>query len=155
MEIKKGDRIMTLYKALKAISNKGEFDGDFYINFPKSFPMESGDFGFSGATFAVLAEEAPEAFTLKVTNISITHDEHGWDTAEIDTAYGKGYVDNISDTLNGGDETLTVQEVLDLRGFNPMVDDVRDFTLREVDEIAGLADTDIYDVIHILGEMAI
>lgn len=142
---------MTLYKALKAISNRGDFDGDFTINFPKSFSIESGDFGFSGATFATIAMEAPEAFTLKVTNISITHDEHGWATVEIDTAYGKGYVDNISDTLNGGDETLTVSEVLDLRGFNPMVDDVRDFTLAECDEMARLADTTIYEVIEYLG----
>lgn len=138
---------MTLYKALTAIST--EFDGDFTINFPEGFPIESGDMGFSGATFAEIAMNAPEAFTLTVTNIAIRHDT--WDVVEIDTEYGKDYIGNLEDTLMGGDESMTVSEVLDIRGFNPMVDDVRDFTLRECDEIAKLADTTIYEVIETLG----
>lgn len=141
---------MTLYKALKALNTS--FEGDFSINFPEGFPIESGYIGFSGVTFAEIAMNAPEAFTLTVTNIAIRHDT--WDIAEIDTDYGKDYIGNLKDTLMGDDEP-TIQEVLDIRGFNPMVDDARDFTLRECDEIAKLADTTIYEVIETLGTMVI
>ena len=138
---------MTLYKALIALST--DFDGDFTINFPKGFPIESGDMGFSGATFAEIAMNAPEAFTLTVTNITIRHDT--WDVVEIDTEYGKDYIGNLEDTLMGGDKSMTIEEALDVHGFDPKVNGARDFTLRECDEIAKLADTTIYEVIETLG----
>lgn len=142
---------MTLYKALTALST--DFDGDFSINFPEGFPIESGDMGFSGATFAEIAMNAPEAFTLTVTNITIRHDT--WDVAEIDTEYGKDYISNLKDTLMGNNEPLTIKEVLDLRGFNPMVDDAKAFTIRECDEIAEITGTTTYEVIEELTIMVV
>lgn len=143
---------MTLYKALQALIAT-DYEGDFSINFPEGFPIESGEMGFSGATFADIAMLAPDAFTLEVTNISIV--QHRWEVAEIDTAYGKNYIGNLKDTLMGDDEPLTIEDAIAIRGINPMVDDVRDLSLRECDEIAKLADTDIYAVIEALGEMVI
>jgi len=146
LEIKKGDRIMTLYKALKMYGADAD---EITIIFPASFRMESADYGFSGCTFATIAEEAPEAFTLTVSDISIKDD--GADL-KIWTRYGMAYRQNMAELLgdDGEDDYPDVWTAIRWLGWDLKKED--DFTIGEMKKLAEICNCDLVKVIEEIRE---
>jgi len=137
---------MTLYRALKMYGMDAD---EITVNFPTSFPMESGNYGFSGCTFATIAEEAPEAFTLKVSDIRITED----DELIIWTMYGKGYRADIGELFRGDLEDSLRPDVwtaIRWLGWDLKTED--EFTIGNLKKIADICRCDLDEVLNEIRE---